>query len=258
MSLTIGHTYQRSVLEKTLPHTALLLGPTSIGKATLAREIFEANDLVIVHADANDPAWLLWHAGNVMRNGAGYIIDMAGMRDRGPFDVFMASLPEDSYAWMVSDYVPEGFDAWTPRVLNFLPLEDFQVAQILRENDLLSDASMIDYAALKSDGQVKRALEAVRRDANKQIVLNILKAVHEGDQDLLSNAIQGLTYFAPVLSWWVEAKTGRWDVFSEEESYGCDKDSGIMSNMVRFSSTPAKIAARGVFWPACEKNSGRG
>lgn len=66
----------------------------------------------------------------------------------------------------------------------------------------------------------------VNQDFAKASVLSVLKAVSLKDRGLLNKAAAGFNRDSlDMLQIWIyEAITGKWDQFSEEESYGLIKD----------------------------------
>lgn len=80
--------------------------------------------------------------------------------------------------------------------------------------------------AAAADGTVDSALRMDRMEGSKTVILSALRAVHEDDVDLLGNALRNFDDDAVWMlrKWSTEARTGRWGLFTAEESYGLDKD----------------------------------
>lgn len=77
----------------------------------------------------------------------------------------------------------------------------------------------------------------VRRDVNENArvkVISVLKAVARKDRDLLEKTASNFDQAALelLITWTVEAITGRWEVFGEEESYGLSEDPNVPRRML--------------------------
>ena len=121
--------------------------------------------------------------------------------------------------------------------------------------------------AVGSGGQIARAREMARLEESKGPVLSALHAVAFGDEELFSNAIGGKREieingfrrredaFGPIqwrllLTWAREALSGRWRTFSPAESYGLQKSPEVASRVLRMGDVSRpKVGVRCALLP---------
>jgi hypothetical protein len=110
-----------------------------------------------------------------------------------------------------------------------------------------------DTAAGLGRGQVQAALTADQQDVGRAACLSVLKAIHDRDSDLLEQAASRWDENAQalLLRWCVEAITGRWQAFTEAETFGLTKDPNVPRRVLlalRLNARP-KLAVRAALEP---------
>jgi hypothetical protein len=138
-------------------------------------------------------------------------------------------------------------------------LSDDQVYQVCRAHGMDDEAAYV--AARAAHGIPARALEALTKIANRHVVIELLRAVHDGDQDLLSSATGSLDREGLDLlrTWAHEAYTNQWAYFSPGETYGLEDDRKFVAR-VRYLSQRAgspRLVARAALWVPTEQRAGR-
>lgn len=259
MLITVGHKAVRDAIQKDKPRTAFVVGPDSIGKTTLVKEILSERFEYVLTVNERDI-----EQACLDKSYTGAPLGVIAKIER--WDTYVVAvlahyaeqMDKDSALVIVSESLPNYWTAITDRLYRCKVLTPSEVKQILMEKKLVQE-KFVDFAASTSGGQVKQAIATGRGETIYGTVKSILKAVHDGDQDLLTNSIAGLYNFSPVIKWWTEAKTRVWSVYSPEGSYGLHEDSELMDEVFRAirSRKSPQLAAHAAFWKACEKRAGR-
>jgi hypothetical protein len=230
------------------PETCLLLGPASVGKRSaalfMAEKVYKCS--TAVQNAVSEP--LAGQVGFVVP-GDDYDAVHGLLQVRGNAPVFI-------YSDEISPIQQE-----VDRVYRFGTLAYTEVIEVLTRNRLVPPSSMAA-AARHSGGQIAKAVSYYKTDSSRQIVYNILKATRTGNLDLLSQSLQGLRTFYPVVVWWTEATTGQWNHFTEEGSYECYTSPALMEDIrhaaqISALGCPIQIAGRLAFWKTCERQATR-
>jgi hypothetical protein len=103
-------------------------------------------------------------------------------------------------------------------------LSDDEVAEILVMHG--HDAGHVSELAKRSGGQVRRALEFVDLESPKAVVLSVLKAVADQNEQMLLKAVSKVDdqHLGLLRQWAFEAYTGQWRLFEAYEDFGVHKD----------------------------------
>jgi hypothetical protein len=222
----IGHD---AVLERTLPlpTAALFVGPRSVGKWTAAEHLRRAGhvavgDVLRLHRLSVDDA----RSGVRFATSAAAGLDklvIARLDDATPaaLVVLLRALEESDptvHFILVSENMPP--DTITSRtVVQHFPLlteqQVFEVLCLLKKNP--AEARVL---AARAGGQVSRALALAEQGEVKIGVLAVLRAFREHDPSVLDALAPKWSdqHTALLEAWCREQVTGRWRIFTQEES----------------------------------------
>ena len=242
--MIVGHAKVIDMWKSEKPATCLLLGPASVGKRTAA--LYMSQEVYGHSQTVQEPIL------EPLEGSLGYVVDgsdyeaVRGLLEvRGDHPVFIYT---DEWSELARD---------VERVYRFGTLTRNEVMDVLTQSRLVPPASLTE-ASAHSGGQIARAVLHYRSDSSRQIVKNILKATRTGNLDFLSQSLQGLRSFYPVVVWWTEATTGQWSAYSEEESFECHTSPRLMEDVRHAAQLsalgcPVQVAGRLAFWSTCER-----
>jgi hypothetical protein len=97
---------------------------------------------------------------------------------------------------------------------------------------------------------VRKAQESDAAGAARASVLSVLGAVASGDQERVARTLQSwnLESHQMLLTWGLEGSSGRWRVFTEEESFGLASDPSfprrLVARLASVGSARPRVAAR--------------
>lgn len=238
----VGHARVISQLEEYLPEVTLLIGPESVGKMTVC-------------------AWAADHHGahgtDVLRLDSLRMSDARGVRnflqtrpmgdlkavllrlDVASVDVLNVLLkemeePPQHARFLLTSVRPPLLTIMSRSLVHRMGLlSEDEVEEILRLRGMAHDRSR--WAAQRSGGRVRTAMEATEGDAAKSPVRTLLKAIVDSDEDLLSNALRQFEepQLALLRRWVLEARSGRWVIFEPAEGFGLQQDRSVLERMDR-------------------------
>lgn len=241
MTIT-GHREVTAILERELPPVALLAGPPSVGKWTLAQHLADHHRVAMVDRS-------LWPDGLVI-DGARTIKKFVATAPMGTLKLVMARL--DGSTVPALNALLKTLEEPPPRARFILtacaPTLPTIVsrAQVLRLG-LLHDEELVDVlcaqgmsataarkAAPLGRGQVKQALQAEAMLAAKAAVLTVAKALATHDAELYDRAFTSFDDQAGILmrAWLEEAITGQWRWFAEADTFGLRRDPARLRRML--------------------------
>jgi DNA polymerase III delta prime subunit len=246
----IGHDSVRRQLERSLPSVALLRGPRSVGKRTLAEHLVEHHGFAKADRYVVDGA-LTIHA---VRGVCAFVATAAfGPAKFVLLDLDEASEPALNALLKPLEEPPPAthfmLTASRPlpatllsrcRIYIMGPLPRDALHQILLQQGLTPTAA--SRAAIIGCGQVERALRSVGADQHRDVVVELMKAVAAHDQELFDRTVRAFADDARdlLIIWLVEALTHRWILFSEAEMFGLHHDRKLLRLMIqRLSAIPA-------------------
>lgn len=270
--MVVGHDQLAEQLRHRLPVVSLFVGPSSVGKATLARELLFGYQLIdtrflavakLTITTAREIIGFVAGAGS-----RGILVDLDGATPEG-VNALLKLLedppPRDRFIFTAS-HAPMETLASRAQVYRFGYLTNEEVARVVQlvRNVTAAQATEV---AVRSGGQVAPALAALRGDGRGP-VLSVLKAVATGDDELFFQAISGkrlvvvdgdeerrdaidVSQLHLLRSWALEARTGRWRLFSPEESYGLDRDPQVVERILQATRRPSRprVALRAALQP---------
>lgn len=247
----VGHTLLLDTLSTELPHATLLLGPDSIGKNTVVDYLIDVHG----YKDAD----LCGGRGALTADGAREALAVCQTRPVGRSGrLVRASLDGSSSEAlnMILKIVEEPppktkfiFTANRTPLLTILSRCHVFRMGLLSEEDMTEILQRLGYdddqaerLAAMSGGTVEGALRADRMDNLRGPVLSALKATASNDVELMSNALRKFDDEASWLlrRWAVEARTGRWALFSKEESFGLQDDAVHLDMLIAALSRPGR------------------
>jgi DNA polymerase III delta prime subunit len=229
--MIVGHEAVRGELESSLPAVTLIIGPPSIGKATLARHLLQFSG----------PCWSTDY-GNLTAGLARQIVEGAPVRHK-PTDIRIVDLDGSTEAAqnillkvleeppphcrfiLLASSAPLVTIVSRSRTFQLGLLTDEQVAAVLMENCGVRSEHEARMAAARARGQVARAL-AVVGDSESQrvssVVATAVRAASSSDLNSLDLALRNWTpeHTVVLRRWAAEAVTGRWVLFSEDFAPG--------------------------------------
>jgi replication-associated recombination protein RarA len=257
-----GHEEARTILEQHLPSVVLLRGSPSIGKRTLASHLadhhgYPAYDVRVVEKLSADEARdLKRFAGVAPMTSAGKLViaEIDGASDSA-LNALLKLLeePPPSCKFLLLA---------SRRPLDTILSRSHQVQLgLLSEQDVYNvlhlrfgmEPSQARRAAEVSGGRLDRAMTAGDQDQSRAAVLTVLKSIADKDPALLEAAASKWDQVAHDLlaRWCREARSGRWSVFDESETFGLAKDPELPLRVLRglrLNCSP-KLAVRVVVEP---------
>jgi hypothetical protein len=273
--MVIGHDRVLERLHSEIAPVTLLLGPPSVGKTTVAEEVFADLGVsgsllrrydVLRVADARSIT-----SFTSRRSGQpkGAIVQLDGATDEAANAMLkvLEEPPPDTYFMLCASHPPPLTIVSRSQVFRLGYLTDAEVALILMSTKPPLSRERAEKAARSAGGQIARAREMARLEESKGPVLSALHAVAFGDEDLFANAVGGKREieingtrrredtFGPVqwrllLTWAREALSGRWRTFSAAESYGLQKSPEVASRVLRMGDVSRpKVGVRVALLP---------
>lgn len=232
--MIVGHEAVRGELESSLPPVTLLIGPPSIGKATLARHLLQFYS----------PCWSMDY-GQLTAGLARQIVENAPVRHK-PTDIRIVDLDGSTEAAqnvllkvleeppphcrfiLLASRQPLATIMSRSRTFQLGLLTDEQVATVLMENCGVSSEHEARMAAARARGRVAQALAAVGDSESQRVVSVVATAVRaasSSDGNAMDLALRNWTpeHTVVLRRWAAEAATGRWVWFSEDFAPGVSR-----------------------------------
>lgn len=258
-------------LEAELPPVTLLVGPSSVGKQTIAhwaaaRHGAARSDVFTYRKLDMEAARDLRRLLAVRPHGKlrVIIVRLDGTSD----DVLNALLkvleepPNGTHFILTSTTSPLLTVQSRARTHRVGHLHDSDVEQILLRRGMTPNIAST--AAARSGGSVSSAMEASFVDQQKGPVLSALKATADGDLTLLQHATTGKAegeyrfgerQVELLRRWAVESRTGRWRTFTKAESYGLSDDERLLRDVLNATDgrIRPRIAAKRALLPSLER-----
>lgn len=260
----VGHEKVRTQLEQNLPPVTLLRGPASVGKRTLALHLAAVHG--VREVDIRFSPLLTVDEAREFRL-------FAATAPFGPLKIMIFRL--ESAGSRALNALLKALEEPPPTVRYLLlstdsTLDTIASRAVVYRLGLLSESelrlvlvdclgmvpTLASRAASVGGGQVQRALQAGEADSQRTHVLTALKAVSDKDPELLERAMEQweIEQHELLVSWCLEAVTGRWCRFTEQESFGLERTDVPMMLLheLRLRARP-KLAARVVLERLCSR-----
>ncbi len=252
MTSVVGHERVRRVLEHSLPSVALMVGPPSVGKRTLATHLLDYHRVAQVDrfyterltvSDTREIARFIqitpygeWRT---------VLIQLEGAHERAS-NALLKALEEPPPAArfiLLAEKMPMATLASRAHVFRCGLLRIDQVEEILKGLGLSPAAAHT--SALVSKGHVV-VPEYEEIDIARARVLGVVKAIADHDMELF---VRSCGYFDEtarrlLTQWLDEALTHRWAVFSEIETFGLARKPKTVKHMIWALSAVAGASAR--------------
>jgi hypothetical protein len=271
----IGHRQALEHLRSQISPVTLLLGPASVGKTTMAEEVFANVGVsgpmlrrydVLRVADARSITSFISRRSEQPK---GAIVQLDGATDEATNAMLkvLEEPPPDTYFMLCASTTPPLTIVSRSQVFRLGYLTDAEVVQVLMSTKPVLPRDRAERAARSSGGQIARAREMARLEESKGPVLSALHAVAFGDEELFSNAVGGKreievngfrhredafgsTQWRLLQTWAREALSGRWRTFSPAESYGLQKSPEVASRVLRMGDVSRpKVGVRCALLP---------
>ncbi len=261
--MIIGHERVREALEANLLPATLIAGPRSVGKRTLARHL-------VTHHEVG--AYDLSHLSVLTVEAVRRMKPFMSTAPFGAFRLALIDLDEASNQAQnallkvleeppaTARFLLTASRAVLPTIasrcqkhrLGYLTQDE--VTQVLIS--LGTPADRARKAAMFSGGQVRPALDGDRRaETQRANVTNLIKAIALGDTDGFRDVFSTWdTQSSELLTtWFTEAITKQWLIFTAEEAYGLDADRDRLMHMIaalsRVASANPRLQARAALEP---------
>ncbi len=238
----IGHQSARAYLERTLPPAALITGPASVGKWTLA------NHLAAHHRISPVDRWDAPHGLTI--DTVRLIADYLRRAPLGRYKLVIARLDSSSRpalnALLRTLEHPPPFGRFLlisaepplPTVASRCArfelghLNQQELEQIYRERGLTETKAR--HLAQLARGQVQRGLSADKLTVPQHQVVNLVKALTTGDRELFATLFHTWdeTCTDALTTFFTECLTQQWQVFAESDACGLHHDRVRLWQMV--------------------------
>lgn len=216
------------ILEDYLPPVSVFVGMKSVGKWTTAvyladhMEVHPSDRLLISHLNITRSREI----ERFSRMPPTGHTKLVAIRMRGASqaaqDALLKTL-EEAPVWSHFILVAEGLPSETlasrAHVYSFTPLSNQDVSQVLQRVKRMP-SGQADVLARRGGGQVSQALAYGQINEHKSAVSLVLKAFRERDPVVLEKAAMQWTddHTELLTLWCYEAMSGRWKIFSAEET----------------------------------------
>jgi replication-associated recombination protein RarA len=259
----IGHDRVRAELESRDDPAALLLGPASVGKLTLARHI--AHSRKVSAAD-------LFCIERLLATDARSVVELAGRQPFGKIRVFIIRLdgstaqaqnillkvleePQSAVRFfLLASEPPLPTVVSRCQVYRFGLLSDAEVAEVLVQTGMAPDAA--EKQAPLGGGSVRSAIRGISPQA-RSLVTSVLTALANRDPEQLDNALRQWDEDAHVLliRWASEAASGRWRCFSADSGQWLRQVDArrMLGSLSAYSAAAPRLAASAALAPLCSR-----
>lgn len=248
-----GHALVVQQLEAQLPPVALLSGPASVGKTTLALHLAEHHGVLPVdrrHIETltvEESRSLKAFAALAPMGASKLAIVHLDNSSAVALNALLKLLeePPASCRFLLLASRPTLATIESRAVVHRLGLlSEEDLMQVLTQRLGMSDSAAA--AACRSSlGTVESAQEMELLTVHRSPVLSVLKAVSDGDADQLTLALSDWSDGPQRLlrAWCIERLTGRWRVFTEHETFGLQAEEArqILRGLAR-SGRPKLVA----------------
>lgn len=253
--MIVGHAAAQKVLVQELPSACLLIGPPSIGKRTMVNHYLRHHGILV--PDTTKPVLNPDTARELhrffatapfgKRKVAVLNLDRASPASVNVLLKLLEEPPPSASFLMIASISPLLTIQSRSTLLRCNYLNDDEVYHVLVARFAMPPEEA-QQAARMSGGQISRALESSDLMTSKSPVLSLLKASAEGNEPLFYSALVkwGANEHQLLKAWSVEARTGRWQIFSSEESFGLAAKRNIIERVNKALRTGARprIAAK--------------
>lgn len=244
-----GHAAVVSQLERALPRVALFRGLDSVGKRTLAdylaqyhavqpADVFRAEQLTSEAARAAIKFCSTAPFGHSKVVVLG--LDGASASSLNSLLKLLEEPPSTVVFFLLAEHAVLDTIVSRSTLFQFGPLTEDELFQVLTVR-LGMQPELARTAAVAGRGQVSFALRYGEQDVSRALVLSVLKSLADGDSELLLTVASQWNADAHELlgRWVLEAVTGRWQLFSEQEAFGLTKDKRVPRSLLRALASSA-------------------
>jgi DNA polymerase III, delta subunit len=230
----VGHERARTALAESLPQAAMLRGPESVGKMTLAKWLAAKhaslwNQMIIERLTVDKAREIRSFLYRPHDGLAVVVISLDNTASEAAYHALLKELeeppPHARFLLVASAGLarPPATVVSRCRVYVCGLLSYGAVAEVLQAQGV--PPARAHQAAPVGHGRVAPALAAARSESfgkARSNVLGLLKALATGDRDLLNRVLAGWGGDEHYLlsDWITEAISGRWRIFSQDESAG--------------------------------------
>jgi hypothetical protein len=289
----VGHGEVVERLRVSLPPVALILGPRSVGKWTIAEEIVAHHGIggVMLRRYAEGAVETDPRKRTVLKvDDARSILAFISKRtpqhkaiiarlDHAQGDAVNALLkaleepPPKVHFLLVAAERPLLTIVSRSQVFRCGYLTEDEVTTVLVSHYGLSIGEAEGLARCAT-GQLHRVEDIRRYERNKGPVLSVLKGAAEGNEELFMAAVTGKrevevdgqrhredafgeVQWSLLRRWAVEAMTGRWRMFTPAESFGLQNDARVVRRVLRLNGVRPKIGAIEALLPIAHERGRR-
>jgi replication-associated recombination protein RarA len=259
----IGHHTARRILERDLPPAALLHGPPSIGKWTLALHLADFHRVHPVDR------WLVDHTLSI--GTARLVTHFAARSARGSFKMIIIRLDDASRAGLNAllktleepppnvKFLLVSADRTLPTVASRCTVFEMGLLTIDELKEIYGRAGVPKAKAARAAefarGQVERGYLAESADQQRLTVITLAKALTTGDRELFNAVFEHWDgrcgdYLTALLT---ESLTHRWHTFTENDTNGLHLDRPRLWRMTaaisRLPAARPKLGVRAALEP---------
>jgi replication-associated recombination protein RarA len=252
----IGHDKTRAMLERALPKVTLLSGPDSVGKKTLARHLIsyfriqpadtcisEAGDLSIERVRRMQ-AWLSTAPFGKLKVALIDLDRSSAIAQNALLKTLEEPPPRVRFLLTASeDVLPTVTSRATVYRLGYLT--PAQVTEILVHGGM--NRATAGKAAQLAAGQVNTAIRIGLAGADAwSNVVALMRSISLGDRDGFHRAFTTWDAASSELltTWFIEATSNRFQVFSMDETFGLEQDRNLLTTMIGALSRNTMVRPR--------------